>query len=96
MAFNAAAQINGQPKVDRSSIRPDGMGPKAAARLLGTLVTLAAVTRSSGGTIAITYDCRAGTSICDNDDLSSRKTMVSAAFGISAASSSKPFDGRCV
>ena len=96
MAFSIAAQIKGHPKVDRSSIQPAGIGLKADARLLGTLVTLAAVARSPAGTIAITYDCRAGTSICDSDDLSSRKTIVSGALGISAAKNRKPFDGRWV
>src|SRR5882724_5160210 len=75
---------------------PAGTGARAAARLRGTLVTLAAAARSSGGTTAITYDWRAGTSICDSDDRNSRNTIVSFALGIMAASIRKALDGMCV
>src|SRR6266851_111205 len=88
--------MRGHPKVDTSSIIPAGTGANAVARLLGTLVTLADTARSSGATIAITYDCRAGTSICDSEDRKSRNTIVSVAFGISPARISRAFEGRCV
>src|SRR6266849_10036951 len=52
--FSVAAQISGHPKDEASSIIPAETGARAVARLLGTLVTLAAAARSSGGTIAIT------------------------------------------
>jgi len=48
------AQISGHPKDDACSIAPANSGANAAARLLGTFVTLAAAARSSGGTTAIT------------------------------------------
>src|SRR5215468_8956996 len=41
-------------------------GLAAEARLRGTDVMLAAAGRSSGGTIAITYELRVGTSICES------------------------------
>jgi hypothetical protein len=44
----------GQPKVDRPSSHPAATGGRAAARLRGTLVTLAAAGRSDGATTAIT------------------------------------------
>src|SRR5271166_4871268 len=94
--FSIPAQISGQPKVDTSSMIPPGTGARAAARLRGTLVTLAAIARSSVGTIAITYDCRAGTSICDNDDRKSRKAIASVVFGISALRIRKALEGRWV
>ena len=95
-AFSEPAQINGHPKDEASSIMPQGIGARAVARLRGTLVTLAAAARSSGGTIAITYDCLAGTSICDRDNRKSRNTIVSVAFGMSAARMRSTFDGKCV
>src|SRR5216683_2634541 len=95
-AERAPAQINGHPEEEASNIIPAGIGARAAARLRGTFVTLAAAARSSGGTTAITYDWRAGTSICDSDDRNSRKTSVSLALGIMAASIRKALDGRCV
>src|SRR5580704_15252253 len=86
--------MSGQPKDDRFSIAPAGSGANADARLRGTFVTVAAAARSSGGTTAITYDCRAGTSICEVDDRSSRNPIASAGVGIRAASISIRFDGR--
>src|SRR5271166_6132205 len=83
--FNAPAQISGHPNEVTSSIMPAGTGAAALARLRGTLVTLAAAARSSGGTTAITYDWRAGTSIDDIAARSSRNTIARGAFGISAA-----------
>ena len=58
--------ISGHPKLVCASIQPARSGGSALARLRGTLVTLAAAARSSGSTTAITYDVRAGTSICDS------------------------------
>src|ERR1041384_6473854 len=57
---------SGQPNVECPSIQPAMIGGMAAARLRGTFVTLAAAGRSAGDTTAITYDVRAGTSICDS------------------------------
>ena len=60
------------------SIHPAAIGGSAAARLRGTLVTLAAAGRSSGVTTAITYEVRAGTSICDSAARHSRHATASA------------------
>src|SRR5208282_419570 len=94
MAFSTPAQISGQPNDDRFSIAPAGNGAIAAARLRGTLVTVAAAARSSGGTTAITYDWRAGTSICAVEKRSSRNVIASPGVGINAATISMAFDGR--
>ena len=58
------------------------------------MVTVAAAARSSGGTTAITYDWRAGTSICEIEERSSRNAIASAGVGINAATISIAFDGR--
>src|ERR1700683_4159320 len=52
--FSEPAQISGHPNDVTSSSIPAGIGAAAVARLRGTLVTLAAAARSSGGTTAIT------------------------------------------
>ena len=54
MAFSVPAMINGQPKLEACSNAPTSRGGTAAARLRVTLVSAAAATRYSGGTIAIT------------------------------------------
>src|SRR5208282_651908 len=94
MAFSTPAQISGQPNDDRFSIAPAGNGAIAAARLRGTLVTVAAAARSSGGTTAITYDWRAGTSICEVEARSNSAAIASPGVGIRAATISIAFDGR--
>ena len=48
----------------------------AEARLRGTVVMLAAAGRSAGGTIAITYELRVGTSICDSALLTNNNAMA--------------------
>ena len=47
-------KMSGQPKEDQLSRTPASRGASAAARLRGTLVTLAAAGRYAGGTTAIT------------------------------------------
>jgi hypothetical protein len=59
-------------------------------------VTLDAAARSSGGTTAITYACRAGTSICDTAIRSSRQAIASGAVGITPARIKNTFAGKCV
>ena len=58
------------------------------------MVTLAAAGRSAGVTTAITYDVRAGTSICDSADRASRQPTASGAVGMKAARISSPFAGQ--
>jgi len=60
------------------------------------LVTLAAAGRSAGVTTAITYDVRAGTSICDSADRSNRHPTASHTVGMNAVAISNAFAGRCV
>src|SRR4051812_48445431 len=90
------AQRSGQPKLDRVSIAPARSGERAAARLRGTLVTLAAAARSSGGTMAITYDWRAGTSIEDTHMRRRTQPTASGAVGMKAARIRSALEGRCV
>ena len=59
-------------------------------------VTPAAAERSSGLTIAIVYDWRVGTSICEMLKRSSRTTIAQGRFGMSGTSMSRMFDGICV
>src|SRR5918995_622300 len=87
---------NGQPKTERESSQPDSSGLRAAARLLGTAVTLAAAGRSAGETTAITYELRTGTSICDSALRRSRKATASSTVGMKGVSARKRFAGRWV
>src|SRR5262249_46500529 len=86
----------GHPNVVWSSIQPASTGGNAAARLRGTLVTLAAAARSSGGTTAITYDCRAGTSMLETHMRKSRHATAAVAFGITPVRAKRKLAGRCV
>src|SRR5215212_7013014 len=87
---------NGHPKAERVSSQPENRGLRAAARLRGTAVTLAAAGRSAGETTAITYELRTGTSICDSALRSSRKATASWTFGMKGVSTRKRFAGRWV
>lgn len=60
--------FSGHPNEERPSIQPARTGLAAAARLRGTEVMLAAAGRSAGVTMAITYELRVGTSICESPD----------------------------
>ena len=61
-----------------------------------TPVTPAAAERSSGGTTAITYDWRVGTSICEILNRNIKTAMAHGKFGISGTRISNRFDGRWV
>src|SRR6187401_3209167 len=88
--------ISGQPNVDSLSLHPAAIGGSADARLRGTLVMLAAAGRSSGVTTAMTYEPRAGTSICDRADRHSRQVTASAAVGKTSVSIGRLFSGTGV
>src|SRR5262249_145487 len=89
--------MRGQPKLEWTSIQPASTGGNAAASERGTFVTLAAAARSSGGTTAITYDCRAGTSMFETHMRRRRHATAAAAFGITPATMSRRrVGGRCV
>src|SRR5918998_4176264 len=87
---------SGQPKAEREKSQPERRGARAAARLLGTAVTLAAAGRSAGETTAITYELRTGTSICDSALRSRRKATASSTFGMKGVKTRKRFAGRWV
>src|SRR5512139_3619268 len=72
------------------------LGGGAAAMLRETLVMLLAAFRSSVGIMAVTYDCRVGTSICDKVCLSSRKATDVSNVGARPTAISNMFDGMCV
>src|SRR5215471_15158102 len=71
-------------------------GPADAARLRGTDVTAAEAARSSGGTIAMTYELRVGTSICDKAPRMSRRAITQPRFGANGMAMRHRLDGRCV
>src|ERR671916_2584622 len=87
---------SGQPKAEREKSQPERRGARAAARLLGTAVTLAAAGRSAGETTAITYELRTGTSICDKALRSSSSATAHSTFGMNGVSMSKTLAGRWV
>src|SRR3954453_7980366 len=87
---------NGQPKTERESSQPERRGLRAAARLRGTAVKLAAAGRSAGETTAITYELRTGTSICDSALRNSRNATASWTLGMNGVSTRKRFAGRWV
>src|SRR5918998_3005680 len=87
---------SGQPKAEREKSQPERRGARAAARLLGTAVTLAAAGRSAGETTAITYELRTGTSICDSALRSSRNVTASSTVGMKGVSTRKRFAGKWV
>ena len=59
-------------------------------------VTPAAAERSSGSTIAIVYDCRVGTSICEMEKRRSSTAIASGCVGMSGTSARSTLEGRCV
>src|SRR5688572_8308677 len=71
-------------------------GPAAAAKLRGTDVMLAAAGRSCGGTMAMTYDVRVGTSFCDNALRASRHAIAQPSVGMNGTRIRNTLDGRCV
>src|SRR5207247_8163971 len=85
-----------KPNEERSRRMPVKSGGIAAARLRGTLVTLEAAMRSSGGTRDMTYACLAGTSICDIEARRRRKATARGALGTTPAASRKRLAGRWV
>src|SRR3954447_16267698 len=93
MILRTPAMISGQPTVLWSSIQPAAIGGRAAARLRGTLVTLAAAARSRGETTAITYELRSGASIADSRLRATRHTIARARLGINAAATSSTWAG---
>src|SRR2546428_11130031 len=56
----------------------------------------AAAVRSSGGTTAMVYDWRVGTSICEIEMRARYSSTADVAVGISGTSASSTFEGRCV
>src|SRR5712691_8486927 len=87
---------SGQPKLDRPSRYPDSSGLIPVARLRGTAVTLAAAGRSPGGTTAMTYELRVGTSICERALRASNSTIAGGRVGMNGTRASSTFDGRWV
>src|SRR5215469_11708676 len=64
--------------------------------LRGAEVMLAATGRSAGVTTAITYDVRAGTSICERVLRMSSSAIAIPSVGAKGTSIKQTFDGRCV
>ena len=64
--------------------------------LRGAAVMLAAAGSSGGVTTAITYDVRAGTSICERVLRISSNVMAIPGVGAKGTNIKQTFDGRCV
>src|SRR3954469_19740820 len=92
----APAATNGQPKVEIPSIHPARNGLAAEARLRGTDVMLAAAGRSSGETIAITYELRVGTSICERALRTNNSASAHSRLGTNGTSTRQRLAGMCV
>jgi len=96
MIFSVPAATSGHPNPDTLSKDPASTGPRAAAKLRGTEVMLAAAGRSAGGTIAITYDVRVGTSICESALRARSSAIAQPSVGMNGTRMRKRLDGRCV
>ena len=72
------------------------LGGGAAAMLRVTLVMLLAAFRSSDGIMAVMYDCRVGTSICERVCRSNKKATDVSKVGARPTAISSMFDGMCV
>src|SRR5450759_728824 len=88
--------MSGQPNDDRPSMYPARNGLAAAARLRGTDVMLAAAGRSAGVTIAITYELRVGTSICDSALRTNSSAMTQLRSGMKGIATRHRLEGRWV
>ena len=71
-------------------------GLAAAARLLGTVVKLAAAARSAGVTTAMTKAERVGTSICDRALRRNSSASATGRLSAKAARIRQTLDGMCV
>src|SRR5665647_470343 len=96
MIFRLPAITSDQPKDDMLSRYPARTGPAAAARLRGTSVMLAAAARSDGGTTAMTYELRVGTSIWDRKLRASSKAIAQPNVGMNGMRINSMLAGRCV
>src|SRR5690348_13952722 len=96
MIFRLPAISRDHPKEDAVRRYPARKGLAADARLRGTVVMLAAAARSSGGTMAITYELRVGTSICERRLLASSKATAQLNEGMKGIRIKSRFAGRCV
>ena len=75
---------------------PVKIGAREAPVVLATPVIPAAAERSSGRTMAIVYDCRVGTSICEILKRSRRTAMARGRLGMSGTRMSRMFEGMWV
>src|SRR5260370_889357 len=96
MIFRAPQMIKGHASYPASNSAPAMAGLTAAARLLGTAVTLAAAGRSRGVTTAITYEDRVGTSSWESAARTSSSASASQRLGTIAARIRQRLDGACV
>src|SRR5260370_1641137 len=75
---------------------PAKAGLSDDARLRGTAVTLAAAGLSGGGTTAITYDVRVGTSICDSAERASKRPSTTVRPAEKAATIKQTLQATCL
>src|SRR6266536_2606346 len=91
----APASRNGQARPSGWS-SPASAGPTGRVTYRAVLVTAAAAVRSAGGTSAITYAWRVGTSICDSTVRASSNPTAAGRVGASGTAASSRLDGRWV
>src|SRR6266511_3863123 len=91
----APATTNGQARPTGPS-SPASAGPTGRVTYRAVLVAAAAAVRSVGGTSAITYAWRVGTSICDSKVRASSSPTAAGRLGASGTTASSRLDGRWV
>src|SRR6266511_2413494 len=91
----APATTNGQARPTGPS-SPASAGPAGRVTYRAVLVVAAAAVRSGGGTSAITYAWRVGTSICDSTVRASSSPTAMGRVGASGTAASSKLDGRWV
>src|SRR4051794_20488857 len=84
---------SGSPVHGVARSAPASAGLSDEARPRGTAVTLAAAGGSAGGTTAMTYDVRVGTSICDSAARTSNSTSAITRLGPTAARMRQTLEG---
>ena len=90
------AATSGHPNVDRDRRYPARNGLAADARLRGTAVMLAGAGRSPGVTMAMTYELRVGTSICESRLRTHRSAITAARWSANGTATRHKLAGRCV
>src|SRR5215208_8352903 len=87
---------NGAASVRFCITTPPSNGPTAHPAFRVTFVMPLAYVRAEGGTTAMTYDWRVGTSISTSASRNRKRVAATVTVGAAGASIRKRLDGRCV